>query len=120
MYKRIIKLLSETQRGGQRGMGRPDNGKRRRKGEGKSVLPIDQPVVKPKPKPKPKTETPVDHQGREFNPVGQTEKSSEKSSANLELIRKTIREREQRIKARKKAEDERANRRNRPNRRGSL
>ena len=68
MYKRIIKLLSETQRGGQRGMGRPDNGKRRRKGEGESVLPIDQPVVKPKPKPK----TPVDHQGREFNPVGQT------------------------------------------------
>jgi len=70
MYKRIIKLLSEAQRGGQRGMGRPDNGKRRRKGEGESVLPIDQPVVKPKPKPKPKT--PVDHQGREFNPVGQT------------------------------------------------
>ena len=74
MYKRIIKLLSEAQRGGERGMGRRDNGKRRRKGEGESVLPIDQPVVKPKPKPKPKpkTETPVDHQGREFNPVGQT------------------------------------------------
>ena len=70
MYKRIIKLLSEAQRGGERGMGRRDNGKRRRKGEGESVLPIDQPVVKPKPKPKPKT--PVDHQGREFNPVGQT------------------------------------------------
>tara|TARA_R110000751_G_scaffold204992_1_gene309304 strand:+ start:223 stop:465 length:243 start_codon:yes stop_codon:yes gene_type:complete len=50
------------------------------------------------------------------SPVGQTEKSS----ANLELIRKTIRERKKRIKARKRAEEDKVNRKDTPNRGGSL
>ena len=50
------------------------------------------------------------------SPVGQTEKSS----ANLELIRKTIRERKQRIKARRQAAEDKVNRKDTPNRGGSL
>ena len=54
------------------------------------------------------------------SPVGQTEKPSEKSSANLELIKQAIRKRKEEADARKQAAKDRVNRRNTPNRGGSL
>jgi len=68
MFKRI-KRLFETKSGGQRGMGRPDSGERRRKGDAKK-LPVDEPVDKPKPVAKYK---PVGGRGETpSQPVGQT------------------------------------------------
>jgi len=114
MYKRIIKLLFETQRGGQRGMGKPDSGERRRKSDAEK-LPIDQPVVKPKPETS--EYKPIGGRGKTPNqPAGQTMKSS----PNLDLIKQAIKTRKEEADARKKAEKDKLNRRKTRNRGGSL
>lgn len=54
------------------------------------------------------------------NPTGQSTRSSPEEELNLELIKKTIKERKKEVAARKRAEKDRLNRREKQNRRGSL